>query len=59
MRAMDRIAAEIVRAWFCPHLHRHDRHDGFAVHCFCLHCRESWTVPFYAYKDHGNREEQA
>lgn len=47
----DQIAAGIVRTWFCPHVHRYDSHEGFIVHCFCLHCRESWTVPFYAYRE--------
>jgi hypothetical protein len=49
--AFGAIAAEIVRAWFCPHLHRYDRHEGFTVQCFCLHCRESWAVPFYIYRE--------
>lgn len=45
------LSAEIVRLWFCPHVHRHDEADGFLVHCFCLHCRERWDVPFYAYRE--------
>lgn len=48
----DVIAAGIVRAWFCPHLHRHDKlGEGFTVNCFCLHCRERWNVPLFAYRE--------
>lgn len=48
---LDGIASEIVRAWFCPHLHRHDQIEGFTVHCRCLHCREDWRIPIYAYRE--------
>lgn len=47
----DAIAAEIVRVWLCPHLLRHDTAEGYVMHCYCLHCRETWRVPFYAYHE--------
>lgn len=46
------IAEAVVRAWFCPHVHRHDRMGrGFTVDCFCLHCREKWNIPLHAYRE--------
>jgi hypothetical protein len=48
---LDATAAEIVRAWFCPHLHRHDTAEGYLIHCHCLHCRETWRIPLHAYRE--------
>jgi hypothetical protein len=48
---LDATAAEIVRAWFCPHLHRHDTAEGYLIHCRCLHCRETWRIPLHAYRE--------
>lgn len=48
---LDRIASGVVRTWFCPHVHRYDQLEGFVVHCHCLHCREDWRIPLYAYRE--------
>lgn len=48
--SLRHLAALVVKMWFCPHLHRLDRQQQGIVHCYCVYCRERWTVEKWNYK---------